>query len=860
MFRSCFYDTRGNTIHLWETVNGKRIYGTYNWVPYTFVSDKDGKYKTIDGRKASKVEFRTYKEYYDYCKDNPYIFENKVKPEIQFLTERYHGIPDDEIEVPALKIYSIDIEVIGQKGFPDIHEAEDPIVLVSITDSMRKRVVTFGEKKYRGSSEGLYIHCPTEKELILNFLNFLQKHPADVYTGWNIWGFDLPYIINRCKKLWGEDAKIWKRLSPINVVKTWQSRTSEEMNIDIAGVHILDYLNLYKWYSPVKLESYRLDYVAKFELEKGKVDYSEYQNLFELYIGNWDKFVEYNRIDTLRVDQLEDKKGYIKLVQALSLLTKCPMKFYSAMTQLIEGALLTHYRRNNMCAPFFAGGTQEGFQAAYVKPPQMGMHDWVIDIDITSSYPSHIITLNMSNETFFGRIVDIQEEDVISYTRNKNFPRFTIFKDNGIIDMKGSRLKKFNLALEKGLFAIAPCGSVFVTKPIGVIADVEKNIFFKRKEVKNRWHILEEQAAERKDEKEKEKLKVRAQELFSLQWAIKILLNAVFGITAVPYSRYFNPNIAEAITSCGRHTIKEGQRFTNEYFKELGIDEDMVAYIDTDSLFIRLGKYFEFKLGEEKWESLNDEKKIEMILDFSKEIEKYVNNRIYDETQVVDYNSQVDDFKIGFKQEIVAKKALFVKKKKYAYWVVNKEGVTTDELSVTGLEIVRSDSAEAVRVMLKDVYEKILKDGSDDEIMNLIEDYKNKLYKVSPEEMAANVTVNGIKKYIKENGPEKGTPWHVKGTWNYKMLLKNLKIDNKYEEVEEGTKGKVLYVKPNKFGVDVVTFTRWPHEFDKYITIDYDKMIEKFFMKKIGFLLEPMDKINLLEGKEAEETIDAFFA
>lgn len=774
------------------------------------------------------------------------------------MAERYYTIPDDKLEVPELLTLTLDIEVIREVGFPDPMVAEDPVVSISVMNSITKEIITFGDKQYSG--EGNYVYCRSEAELLRKFFDYIYSEEPDVLSGWNIWGFDLPYLINRSKNVFGEDTNIYRLLSPIRVVRTWKSRMEDEVNIDIGGVHILDYYDVYKWYSPNKLESYTLDFVSKFELEEGKVDYSEFKDLRELYHKDYNKFIEYNRIDCKRVDQLEDKLGYIRLIQALSLLTKCSMKFYAAMTQLIEGALITHYRRNNMCAPYFAGGTQAGFQAAHVKEPLKGMYKWIIDIDITSSYPSHIITLNMSLETYFGRIIDMPEDHVVRCVRQRKFEPFTLIKPTGPVVFTGKKIDKFNKALEKGLFAIAPCGSVFVTKPKGVIAEVEQNIFAKRKEVKTQMKALRNEAVKREDPIEKEKLTVRAKELFSLQWAIKILLNAVFGITAVPYSRYFNTNIAEAITSCGRWTIKSGEKFVNEYYNSKNLDTDIrdwVTYIDTDSLFIRLGDYY--KLVDPMWSNKTDEEKIQLILEESKRIEDYVNKRTIKECQYEDYNSQVDDFFIGFKQEIIAKTALFVKKKKYAYWVVNEEGTPTDKLAVTGLEIVRSDSGEAVRERMKAIYDMILRDMPEEDIINRIEQYKKELKQVSPEEIAANIGINNLQKYIVDGKPIKGTPWHVKGVANYRYLLKSLKLEDDYEDIHESTKAKVVYVKPNPFGVSVLTFLRWPKEFEFTIQVDYDTMIEKFFLKKIGFLLEPMGKMNMLEGKSTQESLDLFF-
>jgi DNA polymerase elongation subunit (family B) len=841
-FVNVFYNTRGNKIHLWEEIEGERFYDEINWVPYVFLKTTKSDIHSIDGHPVARKDFNTHSDYYEFCKnnfENKNIYENNVRPEIQFLAEKYHEIPDDKLSVPKLRIYTIDIEVASEEGFPEAKDAKWPITLISIKDNQNKMVVTFGEKEYTGKKNKYYRHCKTETEILERFFNFVHKRPCDVYTGWNVYEFDLTYLIIRSMKLFGEGTSIYKKLSPIGIVRTWTGKKYGDLNIDIAGVHILDYMDIYKWYAPKPLEKYSLDFVAKYELGKTKLQY-DYDDLKELYKNDWNTYVDYNVVDVDLVDDLEDKLGYIRLVQALSLLTKCPMKYYQAMTSLIEGALITHYRRNNMCAPIFMGGHQKSFPAAYVKEPQKGMHNWVIDIDIASSYPSHMIALNMSNETYFGRILEIPYGQMATYTKAREFPSFHMSKAGRIKEYKDKDLKKFNMALKRGLFAIAPCGSVFLTKKPGVIASVEKAVFYKRKDVKNQMKELRNEAAEMEDCPEKTEI-----------------LNAVFGILAVPYSRYFNTNIAEAITSCGRHTILQSEKFVNEFFETDMDAKDMVAYIDTDSLFIKLGDYFE--KTDADWLASDDSVKIDKILDFSVMLEEYVNERIFEETQKGDYNSQVDDFKIMFKQEIIAKSALFVKKKKYAYWVVNDEGTPADDLAVKGLEIVRSDSAEDIRVRLKHVYELIMKQAPEKELSDTLKKYQSELKNVSPEGIAANIGVNNIKKYIGTGKPIKRTPWHVRGVHNYRILLKELGIDKKYEQIHEGEKAKVVYLKPNTYDLDIMTFQKWPSEFDRYLTIDYDLMIDKFFMNKVGFLLNPMGKESLLRSKETENVFNAFF-
>jgi len=858
-FRNCYYDVRKGMMHLWETISGERLYTEIPWTPYVYEKDRDGDIKTIDGVSVSKRTFQSFYDYLDYCNNESVgVYENRAKPEIQFLAERYYDIPDDQLEVPKLVTYSVDIEVNCDEGFPHAHTAEWPISVISVCDANKKRIITFGEKPYTGDMDILYVHCETEEVLLRKFFTFLYTHPCDVFTGWGIMNFDLPYLINRSDRIFGANKKMYALMSPIKSVRTWTSKKTGDMNIDIAGVHILDYFHVYKWYTDKKPENYKLGFISKLEIEKGKVDYSEYEDLQDLYKKNWNKYVEYNAIDAKRPAQLEDKLGYVRLIQALSLLTKCPMKFYASMTQLVEGAMLTYYRRNGMCAPYFEGGDQETFEAAIVKEPEVGMHPWVIDIDIASSYPSHVITLNMSLETFVGRILDMDDYDVVLCVRKKNFEKFKMLKGNKIVEFSGVKLKNFNRALERGIVTIAPCGSVFSTGKTGVMADIERFFFYKRQDVKK--NMREETEEDKKNE------------LFSLQWALKIFLNAIFGITAVPYSRYFNKNISEAITSCGRHTIKQGERFVNDLLnnpyqyepmhkflkEESNIKIDHVKYIDTDSLFVGLGGFLKtYGFDLDKIESETD--KVEVILECAGVILDYVNERTFNETQLVDYNSQVHDFKIMFEQEIVADNALFIKKKKYSLHVVNDDGKPTDEIITKGLEIIRSETPEAIRPRLREIMNMILKKEDDDEIQEKIRRYRKELMNVLPEEISSNLTVNNIRKYIRSDGGfENKTPWHVKGVYYYRKILKDLKLENDYEDITEGEKGKVVYVKPNPFGAESITFIRWPKEFNEYLQIDYEKMIERLFLKKINTLLKPMNKESIVQSLD-KKGLELFF-
>ena len=617
MFRNVHYDKRRSLIHLWETVNGERIYKKIPWVPYVFLKDErieNPKVHSIYGDPVKKVEFKTFSEYKKFVDNKTIFFENNVKPEIQFLAEHYHHIDDDKVEVPELRIQICDIEVFSDKGFPYPNNAIFPITLITVYDSFLNKTITFGCKDYTGpnlkESWFKYTKCKDEEDLLLKFFKFMNENPPDVWTGWNVYKFDLPYIINRSKAIWGDEAayKYYSRMSPINIVTMWE-KTDGTIKCDIAGVSIIDYLPLYKDYSRTllrfNLETYKLDFVAKYELEKGKLDYSgEYLNLKELFLNDWNTYVDYNVIDVKRVKQIDEKRRFIRQAQLLSLLTKCPVKLYEAVTSLIEAIFLVYYRRNNLCAPIFKGGPKEHFEAAFVKVPIPGLYKWLCDVDIESSYPHQMITLNMGNETYFGTIIkfDIElfdhwdkkdewmektgydKEDllrvkhmelVMSCSRVNLFPPFLLEKETGkLIKMFDEKLQKFQYAFDKGLYCIAPNGSLFNTLKKGAIAEIERYVFNKRKETKRK--MIEAKKMSETDKSYENK----ADELNAMQTAFKLLINSIFGAISVPYYRGYNLRIAEAITTGGQWSVRSGEKYTNDIMNNIEKSPELVSILD----------------------------------------------------------------------------------------------------------------------------------------------------------------------------------------------------------------------------------------------------------------------------------------
>lgn len=679
MFKNVHYDRWNNIMHLWETTpDGKRKHHEINWTPYLYILSKENTgIKSIYNENVKKINFKSYNQYKTFCDAHPqdkFIYENNVKPEIQFLCERYFEIDDEHLYQPKIRWMAFDIEVDSVKldesksvrikfngeedyytyhefikiqhridfneatyydekkkkwlaltedafnisgGFPDPIEADWPVTLITCYDSFYNKTYSFGLEEYTG--ENLketwyeYLKFDSEEKLLYAFLMFMHKTEPDVITGWNSDGFDIPYIINRVLKLFKDKngseetaKKIIGMMSPLGKISYWTKLVQgrQAFLVDIPGVSILDYRTVYKKYSKqllgINLESYKLDYVAKFEVEKGKIDYSEYKDLSTLKRKNYNLYVDYNVIDVKRVKQIQEKRQFIELIETLSLLTKCPMKFHESVTSLIEAVFLTYYRRNNLCAEHHFGGVKEPYEAAYCKEPQKGKHRDIVDVDITSSYPHQMMTLNMGSNTVIGVICNFlnkdvleaaTEENIIKCVRKREFPAFDYQRADGTLEkIAGKKLEEFNNKVKVGKIAIAPNGSMFSTEVIGVIAAVVKYVFNKRVEYKNKMKATgkeRDKVKEKLDKKwtkelesEFERLDILYERYKSLQVALKLVINATYGAIAVPYFRMYRLSTAEAICAAGRHSIKNGEMFANEILSTPSLSKELATILE----------------------------------------------------------------------------------------------------------------------------------------------------------------------------------------------------------------------------------------------------------------------------------------
>jgi DNA polymerase elongation subunit (family B) len=290
-------------------------------------------------------------------------------------------------------------------------------------------------------------------------------------------------------------------------------------------------------------------------------------------------------------------------------------------------------------------------------------------------------------------------------------------------------------------------------------------------------------------------------------------------------------------------------------------NKEYVIYIDTDSLFVSVFTFLESQgISKSQWESLDRGIRTEYCLKIAKVMEDNVNYRAYNETQLEDFNSILDqkDFCIGFKQELVCSKALFLASKMYAFHILNEEGFDCDKMDAKGIETVRSNSPRVFRSTLKHILERLLKGDDDDDLVDIINQHKKTFADALPEDISTNIGVNNIPKYVNPDFTYiKGTPYQVKGAANYHWLLKELDIGHKYEPIKEGDKIKLVYLKKNKYGMKNVAYYTWPTEFNEVgVVPDVDIMVEKYFINKAKIILDPINKGGLLNDNTI---MDEFF-
>lgn len=612
------------------------------------VKFKTGETDIFDRHIATKM-FRNAYERSQYVKSASGIsIVECLKPEQEFLHFLFDDdVLDDSFNKQKLRIQYIDIETEISDQFMKPSVADNRINMITVYDNVTEKFhtwslehaeVDFKEEPLNTMDKSKFdfreFH-DNEVRMLEDFCDWLDDNPGDVSFGWNIKGYDWPYIVTRISKVLGKE---WlTKLSPVNrppYIKDVNHDNSRadvaaEIEVDIPGLFIADGLVLYRdkfLFSPALDGGYSLNNVGEHEGLGKKVEYEG--SLKDLYVKNYQKFYEYNVRDVDLAKRIDDKRKMIALARQVSSfgLTNYGA-IYSSIGYLI-GSVLS-FAKTQMGGKVFTSYLQEkhqfnSFEGAYVFDTIPGLYKGGVGcIDFASLYPSNIRSINASPETYIGKIV-IHRKDKSGATicNTENDIRFNPFSDEDSVDdgpdspstvlnAGDSSILKLELKLpgpkdirktvtleqlralirEKCIWTTN--NTLFLKHEVkwGVIAKWCEYFYGLRKTAKKKMlklvHLMHnEEEVAKMTKQQKIENTINIENLDSIQHALKIMINSIYGAMGTAFSPIADPNIAQSVTRQGRFANQSTSRFIKKYFIDnynARSDYQVVCGGDTDS-------------------------------------------------------------------------------------------------------------------------------------------------------------------------------------------------------------------------------------------------------------------------------------
>jgi len=837
MYKNIYFDSWNNDIHLWDSIEG---YSKFKYQPYAYQVDLKGDHITMDGQNVKKVT-----DWPETAEKLGMIYEHDVPAVTRTLIDLY---PDSDDISTGLVILPLDIEVAKEGSYSTTEEAGNTITAISYYSYKENLYYCLLLDKNRPPSEydddviiklpndetktvkAKYFTFKSEFDLLKVFLREYNLIKPDVITGWNVEFFDMPYLYNRISKVLGKD---WaKGLSPIKICKTRPAGDFNQLKVVIAGVSILDYLSLYKNFTYSESPNYKLDTIAKEELKRGKIEYDG--DLDKLYNTDIKKFAEYNIVDVELIVSLNEKLDLIDIARGICHKGHVAYEDFIFPSKYLEGASLTFCKRNNLVASSqkpHESDDDEKAEGAFVKDPKPGLYKWVYDIDLTSLYPSNIISLNISPETKFGRVLNY---DPLKFAANKDIVyNVELIKEKsnaGKFSEEGFKTNKLRFThsielrtyLKKNNLSISSNGILYSLDKVGLIPSILKRWFAERKE----FNKLKREYTESGD-------KNLAALYDKKQLVTKILLNSFYGVLLLKTFRFHDKDNGEAVTLTGQTVINFSEKAANlKYAQILGTHDSLCIYVDTDSLFYSAVPIIEHRYGS--IDLLTDEEIIKYTLDVATEVQSFI-NKSYD--SYADKFHNVKEHMWNIKQEYVSKRALWLdSKKRYAQWMVNKEGYPVDKIDVKGIDVVRSNFPKAFREFMKGILTDILHDKDKTLLNKKVQQFGYTIKNTYINDIMLPTGVKDIQKWKTEGKHIKGTPVHVKAAMNYNRLLDMFNITN-IPKINDGDKILWCYVNKNQFGFETMALTGNddPKEILNFVTeyIDRNDLFENTLKSKL---------------------------
>ena len=813
---------RNRVVHRYVSRHGERKIDVQDYQFSLYLPSADGEYRGMRDEPLKRKKFDSARDMREWYNDNRDILEihGMERPEFQFIADKYRLRPQP-FDFSKIVIANIDIETEVGNGFPDPDKAEQEINAITVSVVGSKYYTTFttldyDESKDDGANENSeIILCTSETELIQRFMNHIDILRPDAYTGWNIVMFDLPYIVNRCLRLGLRDYRL---LSPIhehahNTVSKKTNNVTGKDEIRIEGAAILDYIALYKKFGGTQA-SYKLDYIAQKELGKGKVDYGEYANIKEFYLGNPTKFVRYNVNDVALIDELEEKKRYLLLVYTLQYDAKCNTQDAMGQVKLWDSYIFNYCRAHDIIIPPHSKEMPKEIEGAFVLDPKIGLSKWVVSFDLSSLYPSLIQQYNMGYDTIVRH----------------NQKRKGLLEE--MIAMKP--IPEVEEAHNIGC-SIAANGTLYRNDKTAVASICVKEMFDSRQDYRKRLKKLLIEIEELHHINESAKhLEKDTPMLDAFQLAKKVAINAYYGAQANEAFRYYNPDIAEAITMSGQMTIRFIGDKVCKYLDELfrtDTGHERWPGGDTDSIYISMD-YLADKLKNGR--EIPNTKICDAIDKFCKDkLEPFIAEQYEELAKYVNAHHNT----MSMKREVIAHAAMWRAKKNYVMEVLDDEGAKyydTPKLKTMGVETARTTTPGFVKEALKNCY-RIMLNGTNAELLDYMNEFKLEYDKVDIDTIATPRGVNNLDKWVDHNGDYKvKIPFHVRASLEYNRLLDEHGLID-LPKIQDGDKIKLIkLVNASPVSGGYIAYqTHLPPEFELEPYIDREALYQSTFVSPV---------------------------
>ena len=718
-----------------------------------------------------------------------------------------------------------------ERGYASPEDAFMPITAIAVhlqwMDTMvclaiPPKTISMAEAKRQVEEFPNTMLFDNEADMLDTFLDLIED--ADVLSGWNSEGFDIPYTVNRVTKVLSkEDTRRFCLWNQFPKKREYEKYGKAAVTYDLVGRVHLDSLELYRKYTYEERHTYRLDAIGEMEIGENKTVYEG--TLDQLYNNDFKKFIEYNRQDCALLDKLDKKLKFMDLANTLA--HECTVLLQTTMgaVAVTEQAIINEAHKRGMIVPNRIGRDESvNTQAAgaYVAYPKKGIHEWIGSLDINSLYPSAIRALNMGPETIVGQLradgtkAYIEAEMAkgksfasawegvfgsLEYTAimNREVGReITIDWEDGENDTL-SAAQIYDLIFESNQpWILSANGTIFTYEKEGIIPGLLKRWYAERKEMQAK--LKECIAAGNKIEEEYWDKR---------QLVKKINLNSLYGAILNPGCRFFDNRIGQSTTLTGRAIAKHMASKVNEIITgEYDHVGKSIIYGDTDSCYF--SAYATLKKDIEKntipWSK-------ESVVELYDTIGETVNGTFVRFMQDAFHvpKSRGEVIKAG--REIVASKGLFITKKRYAVLYYDKEGKRTDvdgkpgKIKAMGLDLKRSDTPVVIQEFLSNVLERVLTGQSKEEVLGYITDFRTE-FKTRPGwEKGSPKRANNITEYAsKEKKAGKANmPGHVRASLNWNTLKRMM--DDKYSmHITDGAKVIVCKIKDNPMAYTSVAY------------------------------------------------------